>query len=96
MKDGREVVEDQFTNLTGKMQSPPDPKEVTRVTMQDGILHSVVEKEIDIEEAVEDMKMEDDDEAENPRVKKQIARNHELPNVVHLLARQFDEILIKK
>ncbi|UMM15185.1 hypothetical protein L5515_002712 [Caenorhabditis briggsae] len=98
---GREVVEDQFKMITGKLPPPPPPSDLTRVRMQNGALHRLIEVE---KETEEDEEMKEDDEEKpstsssegNQKTLRDMTKGHGPPSVVNLLARQLNEMELKK
>ncbi|CAC42382.1 Mediator of RNA polymerase II transcription subunit 7 [Caenorhabditis elegans] len=94
LRDGREVVDDQFQMIRGKLPAPPQPSELTRVKLQDGVLHMLQETE-----ASDDVEMKEEEGSEYSKKKARLellSREDGPPSVVHLLARQFHDISLKK
>lgn len=98
LSDGREVVEDQFESLTGKLPPPPQPSELTRVKLQEGVLHQLIEaqKERGDEEGDEEMDEEASEEKKRLDTLRNLARDDGPPSAVHLLTRQLHDISLMK
>ncbi|PIC54573.1 hypothetical protein B9Z55_003771 [Caenorhabditis nigoni] len=98
---GREVVEDQFKMITGKLPPPPPPSDLTRVRMQNGALHRLIEVEKEPEED-EEMKVDDEEQEPstsskgNQKTLRDMTKGYGPPSVVNLLARQLNEMELKK
>ncbi|EFP00994.1 CRE-LET-49 protein [Caenorhabditis remanei] len=97
LADGKEVIEDQFKLVTGKLPPPPQPSELSKVRLQDGVLHELIER-IKISEEEEDveMKEEESEETKRRKVLEDLTREDGPPSVVHLLTRQLHEFELKK
>ena len=91
------MIEDQFKLVTGKLPPPPQPSELSKVRLQDGVLHELIER-IKISEEEEDveMKEEESEETKRRKVLEDLTREDGPPSVVHLLTRQLHEFELKK
>lgn len=102
LQNGKEVVDDQFKLVTGKLAPPPEPSELTRVKLQEGVLHALVEAQKEVEEEDEDEKQPQPGVEESDAKKKrrelltQMAREDGPPSVVQLLTRQVHDLALMK
>uniref|UniRef100_A0A8R1HIJ0 Mediator of RNA polymerase II transcription subunit 7 n=1 Tax=Caenorhabditis japonica TaxID=281687 RepID=A0A8R1HIJ0_CAEJA len=84
LKDGREVVEDQFGNITRKLEKPPVPAELSGVALQDGLLHALIEKKVKVAEESEEGGQSESLTQKNVHIKSFISREEGPPSVTHL------------
>ncbi|EGT38353.1 hypothetical protein CAEBREN_17877 [Caenorhabditis brenneri] len=102
LQDGKEVVDEQFKLVTGKLPPPPEPSELSRVKLQKGVLHALIEaqKEVDEEEGDEKQPQPGVEESEARKKRRellaQMAGEDGPPSVVHLLTRQVHDLKLLK